>query len=121
MRSCYVKSDPWLSARLVVREHEGVIARADGFGSLHRVSADSGALSGYTPSLVVADELADWTTPRRRRAWSALATAGQVARSQVHVFAISTAGEPAERVDGILGQLIDRNELEGESRLRRLV
>jgi hypothetical protein len=35
-------------------------------------------------------------------------------RHQVHVFVISTAGEPSERVDGILGQLIDRNELEGE-------
>ena len=32
----FVRSDPWLSAQLVVREHEGEIARADGFGSLFR-------------------------------------------------------------------------------------
>jgi hypothetical protein len=111
----FVRSDPWLSARLVVREHEGQIARADGFGSLYRVSADSGAAAGYGPSLVVADELADWTTPRRRRTWGNIATAGQMVREQVYVFVISTAGEPAERVDGILGQLIDRNELDGET------
>jgi len=110
----FVKSDPWLSGQVVVREHEGVIARADGFGVLYRFSADSGAASGFNPSLIVADELKDWTTPRRRRAWGDIATAGQVVRKQVHVFVISTAGEPAERVDGILGNLLDRNELEGE-------
>jgi len=110
----FVRSDPWLSAQLVVREHVGEIARADGFGVLYRFSADSGAASGFNPSLVVADELKDWTTPRRRRVWSDIATAGLVVRDAVHVFVISTAGEPAERVDGILGQLIDENELVGE-------
>jgi hypothetical protein len=109
----FVKGDPWLSAQTVIREHEGEIARADGFGSLFRFSADSGAASGFNPSLIVADELKDWTTPRRRRAWADIATAG-LARDYVHVFVISTAGEPEERVDGILGQLIDGNELAGE-------
>jgi len=109
----FVKGDPWLSASTVIREHEGEIARADGFGSLFRFSADSGAASGFNPSLVVADELKDWTTPRRRRAWGDIATAG-LARDYVHAFVISTAGEPEERVGGILGQLIDRNELAGE-------
>jgi hypothetical protein len=109
----FVRSDPWLSAQLVVREHEGEISRVDGFGSLFRFSADTGAASGYNPSLVVADELKDWTTPRRRRVWADIATAG-LARDYVHLLVISTAGEPEERVDGILGQLIDGNELEGE-------
>jgi hypothetical protein len=110
----FVRSDPWLSARLVVREHEGQIARADGFGYLWRFSADGGAASGYGPSLIVADELKDWSTPRRRRAWGDIASAGQMIRQQMHVFVISTAGEPEERVAGLLGQLIDGNELEGE-------
>lgn len=110
----FVKSDPWLDARLVVREHEGSIARADGFGVLYRVSADSGAASGYNPSLIVADELADWMTPRRRRTWGNIATAGRMARKRAMAFIISTAGEPVERIEGILGNLIDRNELEGE-------
>jgi phage terminase large subunit-like protein len=110
----FVRSDPWLDRQLVVREHEGEIARADGFSRLFRVSADSGAASGYGPSLVVADELADWYTPRRRRTWANIATAGQMVRAQAHVFVISTAGEPSERVGGILGQLIDGNELDGE-------
>ena len=109
----FVRGDPRLSAQLVVREHEGEIARADGFGSLFRFSADSGAASGFNPSLVVADELKDWTTPRRRRAWADIATAG-LARDYVHVFVISTAGEPEERLNGILGQLLDGNELAGE-------
>jgi len=111
--TAFVRSDPWLAAQVVVREHEGEISRADGFGVLYRVSGDSGALSGYNPSLVIADELADWRTPRRRRAWSMLATGG-MGRTQAHVFAISTAGEPQERVEGILGQLIDRNEQDGD-------
>jgi hypothetical protein len=110
----FVKRDPWLASRLVVREQSGVIARADGFGSLIRISADSGAASGYGPSLVVADELADWHTPRRRRTWANIATAGQMIRDVVHVFIISTAGEPTERVTGLLGQMIDRNELDGD-------
>jgi len=109
----FVRSDPWLSAQLVVREHEGQVARVDGFGSLYRFSADTGAASGFNPSLIVADELKDWTTPRRRRAWGDIATAG-LTRDNVHVFVISTAGEPEERVDGILGQLLDGNELDGE-------
>lgn len=111
--TAFVRCDPWLAGQVVVREHEGEIARTDGFGVLYRVSADSGALSGYNPSLFIADELADWRTPRRRRSWSMLATGG-MARQQIHVFAISTAGEPEERTEGILGQLIDRNELDGQ-------
>ena len=111
--TAFARADPWLHGQLVIREHEGEIARDDGFATLYRVSGDSGTLSGYNPSLVIADELADWRTPRRRRAWSMLATGGMV-RRQVHVFAISTAGEPQERVDGILGQLIDRNEADGD-------
>lgn len=110
----FVRSDPWLSAQLVIREHVGEIARADGFGVLYRFSGDTGAASGYNPSLVIADELKDWTTPRRRRVWGDIATAGLVARESVHVFVISTAGEPEERVDGILGMLLDGNELDGE-------
>ena len=111
----FVKSDAWLAAHLVIREHEGQIARADGFGTLYRISGDSGAVAGYNPSLVVADELAEWTTPRRRRTWGDVATAGRMARRHAHVFVISTAGEPTERVGGILGQLIDRNELDGDT------
>ncbi len=111
----FVKSDPWLSARLVVREHVGLIVRADGsFGSLRRVSGDSGAAAGYSPSLAICDELADWTTPRRQRTWAQIASAGQVKRGSARVFVITTAGEPHERVDGALGRLIDANERNGQ-------
>jgi hypothetical protein len=109
----FVRSDPWLAARLVVREHEGQIRRVDGFGVLYRVSADSGALSGYNPSLFVADELGDWTTPRRRRAWASMVSGGAMRRF-CHVFVISTAGEPADRMGGILGDLMDGNEMAGD-------
>ncbi|HEY3587231.1 MAG TPA: terminase large subunit, partial [Myxococcaceae bacterium] len=57
----FVRSDPWLGARLVIREHEGQIAHAGTFGNLYRVSGDTGAAAGYGPSLVVVDELAEWT------------------------------------------------------------
>jgi Phage Terminase len=110
----FVKSDPWLSARLVIREHEGQIAHAGTFGNLYRLSGDTGAAAGYNPSLVVVDELAEWTTPRRRRTWADVATAGELTREAARVFVISHAGEPHERVDGILGQVIDSNERDGE-------
>ena len=110
----FVKSDPWLSARLVIREHEGQIAHAGTFGTLYRVSGDTGAAAGYNPSTVVVDELAEWSTPRRRRTWADIATAGELTREAARVFVISHAGEPHERVDGILGQLIDANERDGQ-------
>jgi hypothetical protein len=110
----FVYSDPWLGGRSVVREHEGQITRIGSFGTLYRVSGDSGAAAGYNPSLVVADELAEWNTPRRRRTWADIATAGELKREQSRVFVISTAGEPHERISGILGQLIDTNERVGE-------
>jgi hypothetical protein len=111
----YVKSNSWLSARLVIREHVGLIARADGsFGTLRRLSGDSGAAAGYSPSLVVCDELADWGTGRRQRTWAQIASAGQVKRGSARVFVISTAGEPHERIDGALGRLIDANEHNGQ-------
>ena len=110
----FVKSDPRLSAKLVIREHEGQISQVEGFGALYRLSADSGAAAGWNPSLVVGDELAEWTTPRRQKTWADIATAGELVREAARVFVISHAGEPHERVNGVLGQLIDRNELEGE-------
>lgn len=110
----FVKSDPWLAARLVIREHEGQIVQVGGFGTLYRISGDTGAAAGYNPSLVVVDELAEWNTPRRGRTWADIATAGELTREQAHVFVISHAGEPQERVAGILGQLIDQNEADGE-------
>ena len=110
----FVKSDPWLSARLVIREHEGQIAHAGTFGNLYRVSGDTGAAAGYNPLLVVVDELAEWTTARRRRTWADIATAGELTREAARVFVISHAGEPQDRVAGILGGLIDANERDGE-------
>jgi len=110
----FVKSSPVLSGQLVIREHEGQITQVDGFGVLHRLSADSGAAAGFNPSAVVADELAEWTTPRRRRTWADIATAGELAREAARVFVISHGGEPQERAAGILGLLIDQNEAAGE-------
>lgn len=110
----FVKSDPWLDARLVVRDHEGQIAQVGTFGTIHRFSGESGASAGTEPSLVVADELAEWNTPRRERTWADIATAGELTREAARVFVISHAGEPQERKTGILGKLLDANETNGE-------
>lgn len=110
----YVKSDPWLNAQLVIRDHEGQMVQVGAFGALYRVSGDSGAEAGWNPSVVVADELAEWKTPRRKRTWANIATAGELARQAARVFVISHAGEPSERATGILGQLVDSNEKSGE-------
>ncbi len=109
----FVKRDPWLSARLVIREHVGHIVRVDGLGTLRRVSGDALA-AGYNPSVVIADELSDWNTPRRRSTWADLVSAGKIKRDQARVIIISTAGEPHERADGILGRILDANERDGQ-------
>jgi hypothetical protein len=109
----FVKRDPWLTARLTIRENDGEIVRNDGFGILRRVSAE-GTVAGFNPSLLVCDELKDWSTPKRREAWADLASAGKVKRDHTRVVVISTAGEPHERVDGILGRILDTNEQAGE-------
>jgi phage terminase large subunit-like protein len=59
-------------------------------------------LYGYSPTLVVCDELAFWTTPSLRRAYAAL-TSGGGARSAPRTFTITTAGEASHRHDSLLG------------------
>jgi phage terminase large subunit-like protein len=59
----FIRRSPYLLERLVVREYIGEIARRDGGGRMLRMSSDHRALHGYNPSLVIPDELAQWTTP----------------------------------------------------------
>jgi len=72
----FVRRHPGLSERLRVRDHEGTIVREDGLGSIIRLTSDPGRLYGYSPTLVVCDELAFWTTPSLRRAYAALTSGG---------------------------------------------
>jgi hypothetical protein len=102
----FVRRHPGLSERLRVRDHEGTIVREDGLGSIIRLTADPGRLYGYSPTLVVCDELAFWTTPSLRRAYAAL-TSGGGARSAPRTFTITTAGEAAHRHDSLLGGILD--------------
>lgn len=109
----FVRRSPALSQMLRVRDHEGEIIREDGMGKILRMSSDPRRLHGYGPSLVVADELAQWTTPQLERAYAAL-TSGGGARSRPQVFTITTAGEAHERHDSILGRLLDGALVKGE-------
>jgi phage terminase large subunit-like protein len=109
----YVRRNRELARQLHLREYMGEIARSDGGGKILRMASDPSTLYGYSPSLVVCDELHAWTKPNHRRAWSALTTAGG-ARQSTQTFTISTAGEAQDRETGILGRLIDKNELHGQ-------
>lgn len=102
----FVRRHPGLSERLRVRDHEGVIVREDGLGSIIRLTSDPSRLYGYSPTLVVCDELAFWTTPQLRRSYAALVSGGG-ARSAPRVFTITTAGEASSRHDSILGTILD--------------
>lgn len=108
-----VRRSQWLSDELAIRAFVGEIQRKDGEGKILRMSSSPERLHGYNPSLVICDELAQWVTPTLRRAWAALTTGGG-ARRAAQTFAISTAGEAHQRVESILGRLIDGNEAEGE-------
>jgi phage terminase large subunit-like protein len=102
----FVRRHPGLSERLRVRDHEGTIVREDGLGSIIRLTSDPSRLYGYSPTLVVCDELAFWTTPSLRRAYAAL-TSGGGARTAPRTFTITTAGEAAHRHDSLLGTILD--------------
>ena len=101
----FVRSNAKLRAACSISEYQGRIAGPDG-GKILRMSTDALTLYGYSPSLVVADEVGFWTTPNLRRAWDALTTGGG-ARSRPQTFTISTAGEAHTRHDGLLGRLLD--------------
>ena len=109
----YIRRNPELASLVVLREYIGEIARADGGGKIMRMASDPNTLHGFSPSLVIADELAFWTKPTQRKAWAALTTGGG-ARKNTQTFTITTAGDANERETGILGRMIDRNESVGD-------
>jgi phage terminase large subunit-like protein len=109
----YVRRNPRLARVLRVRDHEGEIAREDGLGRIIRMSSDPRRLHGYNPTLVVADELAQWTTPQLVRAFGALVSGGG-ARSAPQVFTITTAGEAHERHESVLGRILDGAVIKGQ-------
>jgi phage terminase large subunit-like protein len=109
----YIRRNPELASMVVLREYIGEIARADGGGKIMRMASDPNTLHGFSPSLVIADELHAWTKPTQRKAWAALTTGGG-ARKNTQTFTITTAGDANERDTGILGRMIDRNEAVGD-------
>ena len=102
----FVRRNPRLAGMMRVRDHAGEIVREDGLGVIYRLSSDPGRLHGYNPSLVVADELAHWTTPTLKRAYAAL-TSGGGARRAPQTFTITVAGEAQDRSSSILGRILD--------------
>lgn len=112
----FIRRNPELRRRMVLRQHDGEIVRSDGAGKIIRLSSEGDTQHGANPSLVVIDELHVWRTPKLRRSWGALTTADG-ARSESQVFAITTEGEASGREDSILGQLVDDNEGQGEVEL----
>ena len=109
----FIRRSPLLSDGVALREYVGEISRSDGGGKILRMASSADNLHGYSPSLVVADELHAWTKPSQRKAWAALTTAGG-ARVNTQVFTITTAGDANERESSILGRMLDRNEAVGE-------
>lgn len=109
----FVRRSPDLDEHVHIRDYIGEITRKDGAGVIRRVASDPKRLHGHNPSLVIADEVAQWTSPQLHGAWEALTTAGG-ARMSAQVVTITTAGHAHTRANGILGRLIDRNEADGE-------
>jgi phage terminase large subunit-like protein len=110
--SC-IRMNPELAKQVHLREYVGEISRIDAPGKILRMASDPANLHGYNPSLVICDELAQWTKPSHRKAWVALTTGGG-SRDLKQVITITTAGAAEERMDGTLGGLLDKNETEGK-------
>lgn len=121
----FIRRSPELSELLRVRDYIGEIVREDGGGTLYRVASDPNRLHGYDPSLVIADELGQWTKPSLEQAYGAL-TSGGGARGAPQTFTITTAGEASTRHSSILGRLLDAadeasdTEQHGALRIARL-
>lgn len=109
----FIRRSPELMDRAVLREYIGEISRVDGGGKILRIAASGDAAHGFSPSLVILDEIHAWTKPSHRKLWAALTTAGG-ARVDTQVFSITTAGDANQRDASILGKLLDRNEAIGE-------
>jgi phage terminase large subunit-like protein len=105
----FIQRSPHLSKLARVREYAGEIAREDGLGMIYRVASDPNRLHGYDPSLVIADELGQWTKPSLEDAYAAL-TSGGGARGAPQTFTITTAGEASTRHSSILGRLLTAAE-----------
>jgi len=108
----FVRQSEYLASLFHVRDYVGEIARVDGGASILRMSSKAETLHGYNPSLVVADELAQWHAPSLRKAWAALTTGGG-ARAATQLFSITVEAAAEEREDSILGRLVDANEEHG--------
>lgn len=102
----YVRQSPELSKLCRVRDHEGEIARNDGLGVIMRMASDPRRLHGFGPTLVVCDEIGQWTTPQLESAFDAL-TSGSGARSAPQIFSITTPGKAHERHSSVLGEILD--------------
>jgi Phage Terminase len=113
--AAFVRRSATLSRLLRVRDYVGEIVREDGRGQIRRMSSDPIRLYGFNPTLVVADEVAQWVTPSLERAYAAL-TSGGGARRAPQVFTISTAGHWRDRHSSILGRLVDAAEAAEDSR-----
>ncbi|MFZ9275067.1 MAG: terminase large subunit domain-containing protein, partial [Ilumatobacteraceae bacterium] len=109
----FIRRSPVLSGDVALREYIGEISRADGGGKILRMASSADNLHGYSPSLVICDELHAWSKPSQRKAWAALTTAGG-ARKNTQVFTITTAGDANERAESILGRLVDMAEATSE-------
>jgi phage terminase large subunit-like protein len=105
----FIRRSPVLSDGVALREYIGEISRSDGGGKILRMASSADNLHGYSPSLVICDELFAWSKPSQRKAWAALTTAGG-ARKNTQVFTITTAGDANERAMSILGRLVDMAE-----------
>lgn len=112
LRSC----DDWEEGvDYVVREHVGEIALVGREGFIRRIATNkSSGLHGERPTLVICDELHEWSTPTQRRAYAAIVTGARKRRGG-QVIVISTAGEAGERETSLLGMLVDGTHGRGET------
>lgn len=89
------------------------ILRADGSpGRIERVAAEAGTIEGGKATLVLGDELHEWTG-RKARVWTVLTASTAKRKMSGRSVAISTAGAgrgstPAKETDSLLWQIYDR-------------
>ncbi len=78
---------PFLLERIGIQDYRGRLYRLDGQGEILRLSSKPETAHGFTPSLVICDELAQWTQPSLEAHVGGVDDGG-AGRRRAQVFAI---------------------------------
>lgn len=99
-----IEDDPELTARTNIKRHEKVIVDVVNGSKFSALSSDAKKAHGFSPSVVILDELAQWGDTHKGRALYDALTTAQGGRKEPLVIIIGTQ---AASPDALMSKLVD--------------